>query len=505
MTPGVANTLPALLHATAARIPNRPALVFGDRVLTYRELSGAVLAAGAGLRDMGVAPGQRVAILFPNCPQFVISYFGAQQAGATVVPLHCLQGPEETAHVLADSGAETLLALNSFEPLVSAIRPGLGGLRRVLMSGATTDPGLGDFEDLLQPPAVPPPAGPGSPEDVAALVYTSGTTGRPRGAMLTHDNLCFDARACCQAIDIHEQDVLGTVLPLFHSFGATVCMILPVVAGACSVLIPKFAPLAVAEALERGRVTVFAGVPSMYAVMLEMKTERRLDLSALRLAVVGGAPMPLEVLQGFEARYDLRIIEGYGPTEASPVVSVNPATGQRKVGTTGPAIPGVRISIRDEEFRELPVGEVGEVCVAGRNVMKGYWNDPERTAQAIRDGWLLTGDMGALDADGYLTIVDRKKDMVIVGGMNVYPREVEDVIYRLAGVLEVAVVGVPSRLRGEEVKAVVVPREGHELDARSVVDHCKAHLANYKVPRLVEFRTGLPKSATGKVLKRELR
>ncbi len=505
MTTAVSETVVGRLAATAARFPNRPALTLDDHVMTYAQLWAAVLRCAGSLAAMGVGPEQRVAILFPNCPQFVISYFAVLQLGATVVHLHCLQGPAETAYVVGDAAAETLIGLNVFGPLIDAVRAETGCLRRVIISGESPLTDVHDFASLLATDTGPPPPERATPEGLAALIYTSGTTGRPKGAMLTHSNLVFDAEACAQVIGITETDVFGTVLPLFHCFGATVCMILPVLRGAHSVLMPKFSPLSVLETLERHRVTVFAGVPSMFAVMLQMKTDREFDLGALRLAVSGGAALPDEILYGCEQRFGVYMIEGYGPTEASPVVSVNPLGGGRKVGTVGPPLPGVRAKIVDDDLRELGVGEPGELAVAGANVMRGYWHDPESTQAAIRDGWLLTGDIATRDADGYLSIVDRKKDMIIVGGMNVYPREVEDVISRLPGVAEAAVVGAPSRLRGEDVLAFVRLQEGAELDEAAIIAHCKLHLATYKVPRTVTFRPELPRSATGKVLKRELR
>lgn len=500
-----AETLTKCLDATAGRVPDRPALSLGDRTLTYRELSGAVGACAASLAEMGVGPGQRVAILFPNCPQFVICYYAVVRLGATVVPLHCLQGPEESSYVVANAEAETLIGLNVFEPLIGAVRANTDCLKRVIISGDTELPDVESFEALLgrAPGTVAPDVS--APDAVAVLIYTSGTTGRPKGAMLTHVNLVSNAAASVAVMQISESDVFGSVLPFFHSFGATVCMNMPVLAGGHGVMIPKFAPLSVMETLEEARITVFAGVPSMYAVLLQMKTDREFDLASLWLAVSGGAPLPVEVLRGFEERFDVKLLEGYGPTEASPVVSVNRVDGSRKVGTTGPPLPGVRVRICDDDLNEAPVGEPGEVCVAGPNVMKGYWKNPQGTAETIRDGWLLTGDIGVVDEDGYLSIVDRKKDMIIVGGMNVYPREVEDVIYGLDAIAEAAVIGVPSRLRGEDVRAFVALKDSAELDAQTVIDHCKAHLANYKVPRSVEFRGELPKSAIGKILKRTLR
>jgi long-chain acyl-CoA synthetase len=500
-----ADTLTTRLAASVAEHADRPALTMEGRTLTYRAMAGAVGGLAASLAEMGIEPGDRVAILFVNCPQFVISYFAVLQVGGVVVPLHCLQGPEELAHAVADSRAETLLCLNVFAPQVAVVRERVEGLRRVIVSGECELPDVVRMEALLHPRMGPAPVHSGVPEDLAVLIYTSGTTGRPKGAMLSHGNLVANADSCREIIEVTERDTFCTVLPLFHSFGATVCMVLPLLSGAHSVLVPKFSPLTVLEVLSDPRMTFFAGVPSMFAVMLGVKTDREFDLSHLRVCVSGGAPLPLDVMYGFEQRFGARIIEGYGPTEASPVVSVNPPGGPRKPGTVGRPLPRVTVSIRNDDFEEVPTGQIGEICVRGPNVMQGYWNDPQATAETLRDGWLLTGDMGSVDEDGYLTIADRKKDMIIVGGMNVYPREVEDVIYRLPEVAEVAVVGVPNRLRGEDVKAFIALRPGASLDALTVIDHCKRALASYKVPRSVEFRDELPKSMTGKVLKRALR
>jgi len=282
-------------------------------------------------------------------------------------------------------------------------------------------------------------------------------------------------------------------------------MVIPVVTGATSVLVPRFDGLTVLEALEREGVTLFPGVPSMFAVLAGLKTQRQFEMPRLRACIAGGAPLPVPVLQAFEDRYGAAILEGYGPTEASPVVSVNRSRESRKVGSVGPALPGVAVRIQDDGGAELPVGEIGEVCVRGGSVMSGYWHDPRGTAEALRGGWLLTGDLGYMDEDGYLYIVDRKKDMIIVGGLNVYPREVEDLIRDLPEVSDCAVVGVPSALRGERVKVFIELQQGLTGDPQRIIDHCTGRLAPYKIPRSVEFVQELPRSATGKVLKRQLR
>ena len=497
-------TLPQALAARAAASPERPAITYDDRTLTFAQFYGAVRALAAGLYDLGVRAGDRVAILFPTCPQFPISYFAALELGATVIPLHCLLAPEEAVYIVSNAGATTLIGLDMLAPLALALQQNVPGLKRTVIAGEAAPEGVIRWEALL---ATPPRdvESPATPEDVAALIYTSGTTGRPKGAMLTHRNLIFDASACVGRIDVTEDDVFLTVLPLFHSFGATVCMVLPIITGSHSVLVPRFAPERLLAALEASHATVFAGVPSMYAAMLAVRSGREFDLGAMRVFVTGGAPMPTEVQQAFTARYGVPMIEGYGPTEAAPCVCVNPLNGVNKLGSVGPALPGIEVRIVDDSGAPLPTGEIGEITVRGDNVMRGYWQDEQLTREAIRDGWLYTGDVGMMDEDGYVSIVDRKKDMIIVGGMNVYPREVEDVIYRLPQVAEAAVVGVPAALRGEDVKAFVALKEGEQLSAEELLDYCAQFLARYKVPRTVEFRPLLPKSDIGKILKRALR
>ena len=497
-------TLPQALAARAAASPQRPAISYEDRTFTYAQFHGAVHALAAGLYDLGVRAGDRVALLFPTCPQFPISYFAALELGATVIPLHCLLAPEEAIYIVSNAGASTLIGLDVLAPLATVLQRNIPGLQRVIISGDGAPEGVTRWEPLL---ATPPRAveSPASPEDIAALIYTSGTTGRPKGAMLSHRNLMFDASACVNRIEVSEDDVFLTVLPLFHSFGATACMILPIITGSHTVLVPRFAPERLFAAFETSRATIFIGVPSMYAAMLAVRPARQYDLSALRVCVSGGAPMPTELQQAFTARFGVPMIEGYGPTEASPVVCVNLLHGVNKLGSVGPALPGVEVRIVDDSGAPLPTGEIGEITVRGGNVMRGYWRDEELTRETLRDGWLFTGDVGMMDEDGYVSIVDRKKDMIIVGGMNVYPREVEDVIYRVPQVAEAAVVGVPAALRGEDVKAFVALKEGERLAAEELLDYCAQFLARYKVPRTVEFREQLPKSDTGKILKRALR
>lgn len=493
-----------LLSLAAQRHGSRPALTGGERTLSYAETDQLATALAASLTQLGVGPGDRVAIHLPNCPQFVLSYFAAARLGAIAVPINTLLAEDEIAFILDDAGA---CALITMEPLTKASVPAFAQVqatKHLIVSGPSSVPGAVSFEQLLTPPSAPPHLPDTDPDAVAVIKYTSGTTGRQKGAMLTHRNLIFEARACAEAIHVGPDDVFITVLPLFHCFGATVCMVLPLLVGAHSVLVPKFTGANCLGAIQAHRATVFAGVPAMFGLMLRASAEGQFDIRSLRICVSGGAPITKEVFLGFEQRFGVDMLEGYGPTEASPVVSVNPLRGPRKLGSVGPPLPGVEVSIRGEDRRELPVGEIGEICVRGPNVMAGYWRNPEATAEAIVDGWLYTGDMGRVDEDGYLYISGRKKELIIVGGMNVYPREIEEVIEQLPAVAEVAVIGCQDALRGETPVAFVVPKPGQTLTETEVVNYCRERLATYKVPSRVIFRDQFARNATGKIIKQAL-
>ncbi len=437
----------AAVLATAARFPQQPAVLAEDQSLTYQQLVHSVAALASGLAELGVQRGERVALLLPNCPQFVISYLAITALGAVAVPVHCQLSVAEAAYILNHAQVQALISLAQFDPIIAQLRQEVPGLANLLISGQSALDDAANLEHLISAHGDRADLADAAQRDGAAvLIYTSGTTGRPKGAVLSHGNLLANARSCLELIRVTEQDRFLAVLPLFHSFGATVCMILPLLAGAGIVLQSAFAPLPVLEALTAHRITIFAGVPSMFAVLIGCRTTQEYDLAALRLCSSGGAPLPVEVLAGFGQSYGVSLVEGYGPTEASPVVSVNPPQGVQKPGSVGLPLPGVQVRVVDEAGRDLPTGQVGEIIVAGDNVMQGYWQDPAATTETIRGGWLYTGDLGKLDGDGYLYIVDRKKDMIIVGGANVYPREVEAVIVQMAQVAEVAVVGVPDAL-----------------------------------------------------------
>ncbi|MCX7598689.1 MAG: long-chain fatty acid--CoA ligase [Armatimonadetes bacterium] len=499
-------TLDEMFLATAREHGERTAVILGERRVTYRELAGAVGALQAGLQELGVRPGDRLSMLFPNTPQFHVALFAAQACGAEVVPLNCLHSPAELTYVITDSESRWLLASSVFDDKLAAVIPQCPNLQGIVVAGETALDGVVSWDAVLHRHAGTPPTPSGRPAtEPAILIYTSGTTGKPKGAMLSHRNLIWDADAADKVLGVVPEDIFLVPLPLFHAYGFTVDLVLPVLRGSCAVLMPKFAAAQALELIEAHRVTVMAAVPTMFGLMLRTARDPDYDLSSLRVAVSGGAALPLEIMRGFEERFGVHMLEGYGPTEAAPVVSVNPLHGVRKPGSVGPPIPGLEVKVVDDDGNPLPVGEVGELCVRGPNVMLGYWNDPEMTAQAIRDGWLHTGDLARLDEDGYIYIVDRKKDMVIVGGMNVYPREVEDVIYQVPGVADAAVVGVPSGIKGEDVVAFVTLQEGASTQPEEIIEHCRQHLAPFKVPREVVIVPELPKTAVGKILRREVR
>jgi long-chain acyl-CoA synthetase len=497
-------TLVEMFGKSVGRVPDRSAIRFRDRRMTYGELDAAARTVGALLRQAGVRPGERVVLVLPNLPEFGAGYLGILMAGAVVVPLNPLLKAEEVRYVLEDSGASAMACLQAGIPLAQAAREGLGRRVPILVLDAPAE-GAGDCSLLTPPPNLPPlPPSPHQAGDVAVCLYTSGTTGRPKGALLTHANLIANLDSFREVLHLTEEDVFLAVLPLFHAYGGTVLFLEPLSLGAGIVVEPRFSPDAVLKAIVEHRVTLFAGVPTMYAV-LAATPRPSADFSALRLCISGGAPLPAEVLHAFEAQYGIPIYEGYGPTECAPVLTVNPPFGRRKIGSVGPPIPRVELRVVDNLGKPLPPGEVGEIVARGPNVMQGYLNRPEETGVALRDGWYHTGDLGRVDQDGYYFIVDRKTDLILVGGLNVYPREVEQVLCSHPGVAEAAVIGVPDPVRGESPKALIILRDGAAVSTQEIVQWCRQRLANYKVPRSVVVVSDLPRTVTGKILKSEIR
>lgn len=492
--------LASILRATARERPDHPALVWNDRRLTYAELDRAARGIAGSLRERGLVPGDRVALMVPNVPEFSTAYFGILYAGGVVVPLNVLLSAPEVAYHIQDSGAKRLIA----HPLFG--QPAGRGAEEAGVPISFSDGNRPDDVPALQSGPAVEELHPSGADDTAVILYTSGTTGKPKGAELTHSNLFLNcALVVPKLLPLANDDVALATLPLFHSFGQTCIQNACIAAGGTFTLLPRFTPQDAFEIIQRDRVTLFAGVPTMYFAMLHHEAARDYDLSSLRYCMAGGAPMPVEVMRAFEEKYGVEILEGYGLSETSPVASFNVLQKPRKPGSVGYPVWGVEMAILDAQGQPVADGERGEICIRGHNVMKGYWQRPHASAEAMRDGWFHTGDVGIRDEDGCFHIVDRVKDMILRGGYNVYPREVEEVLYGHPAVMEAAVVGVAHESHGEEVVAVVVLREKDAATPQELIDFCKERLAAYKYPRRIVFRDTLPKGPTGKVLKRELR
>ena len=492
-----------LLRRSADLHPSRTAIHFGSRRLTYAELDLLVDRVAAMLAARGIRPGDRVALMLPNGPDFPALYYGILRAGGIVVPMNPLLKSREIAHQLGDCGVRWAFVAEGPSTAEAGIAAE-GTATTVLPVPAD---GLGDLlGDLLgDVPSGPPDPGLASHrttgEDTAVILYTSGTTGTPKGAQLTHAGLTRNTQICAeQLFRLTCDDVVLGCLPLFHIFGQSCAMNAAVSAGAQLTLEPRFDTAHVLQTIEAERVTVFAGVPTMYTALLTAAGAAAppRDTSSLRLALSGGAALPVEVLHGFEDAFDCPVLEGFGMSETSPVVSFNHPDRPRKAGSVGTPIEGVEMRLADVH------DGVGELCVRGHNVMAGYWGRPEATAEAVVDGWLHTGDLARVDEDGYYFVVDRKKDLIIRGGYNVYPREIEEVLHEHPGIAEAAVIGVPHPVLGEEVAAAVVLRPGAAATEDDLREFVRARVAPYKYPREVWLLDSLAKGATGKILKREI-
>jgi long-chain acyl-CoA synthetase len=494
----MSENLARILTETAAEHGDRTAFKLDDIELSYAMLDETSARVAALLKARGLEAGDRVGLMLPNVPYFPAIYYGILRAGGVVVPMNVLLKEREVNFYLGDSGAKLLFAWHDFADAAEAGAADAGADCILVKPG--------EFEQLFIAQEPDRELADRAGDDTAVILYTSGTTGQPKGAELTHDNLYRNCSMTSVTLgEFSHEDVLLGALPLFHSFGQSCTMNSAVSVGATVTMIPRFDPEKALEMLSRDRVTVFLGVPTMYNAMLHASNADTADASTLRLCMSGGAAIPVELIRGFEAKFDCAILEGYGLSETSPVASFNHPDRERKPGSIGTPIQGVEMQVWDEQGNELPQGEVGEIVIRGHNVMKGYWERPEATAEAINnDGWFRTGDMARVDEDGYFFIVDRKKDLIIRGGYNVYPREVEEVLYEHPAIQEAAVVGIPDDALGEEVGAVVVLKEGGSLDAQEVKAYVKEQVAAYKYPRKVWFVDELPKGPTGKILKREI-
>jgi long-chain acyl-CoA synthetase len=490
--------LAMILTETAERNGDQTAFKLDDVELSYSLLDEGSARIAALLKSKGIEPGDRVGLMMPNVPYFPVIYFGILRAGAVVVPMNVLLKGREVAFYLEDPGAKLVFAWGDFAEAAET------GAEQADTELILVKPG--EFEKLVAEHEPDTEMVERSEDDTAVILYTSGTTGKPKGAELTHSNLHKNSAGVSEKLgELTEEDVLLGGLPLFHSFGQTCTMNSAVFVGATVTMLPRFDPEKALEIIARDKVTIFQGVPTMYNAMLHSESADDADCSTLRTCMSGGAAMPAELMRGFEEKFDCIILEGYGLSETSPVASFNHPDKERKPGSIGTPIEGVEMQVWDDDGNELEQGEVGEIVIRGHNIMKGYWNRDDANKEAITDdGWFRTGDMAKVDEDGYFFIVDRKKDLIIRGGYNVYPREIEEVLYEHPAIQEAAVVGVPHDELGEEVGAAVVLKQGESLDADELKSYVKEQVAAYKYPRTVWFVDELPKGPTGKILKREI-
>jgi len=502
--------LAELIEFSSKRHPQKTAIVFGQKKITYRELNDLTNRVACGLIRLGIKKQERVAIFLDNCPEFVISYFAIHKIGAVVVPINYMFKIEEARHILQDSQAVCIITSRAYLEMAQELRLRVDSLKHIITTTKVKED-LADFSgfkdsslDLTKYHA--------SLNDLAVILYTSGTMGFPKGAMLTHGNLVSNAVDSARAIKARPKDAVICILPLFHSFAATVCMNLPLLVGAKMVIMKSVRPFKrVIRAIRKNRVTIFVGIPSVYTILKNMKLPRVFNsplikfFNPVKICISGAAALPVDTFKGFERKFRIPLLEGYGLTEASPVVTLNPLKGERRPGSIGLALSkNIEVKIMGDRDNILKEDEIGELVVKGPNVMRGYFRQEEANKEALKKDWLYTGDMAKIDKDGYIYIVGRKKEMVNVRGLNVYPREIEEMLYLNPKIKETAVIGIADPHKGEVPKAFVVLKEGSQATEHEIFLYLKEKLAPYKIPRYVEFRQALPKNSTGKILKRIL-
>ncbi|RFU69947.1 long-chain fatty acid--CoA ligase [Bacillus sp. V59.32b] len=507
-------TIPQVLQETTKNYPTNNAITFYTKKITYQELLFAVNLFTSSLQKNGIQKGDRVAIMLPNCPQYVIAYYGILSAGSIVTQVNPMLVEREIEYILNDSGAETIVVFDALYAKVKQVQPSTNLKNIIVVSlqpsehdfapDHTFDGFLKEGSGQVTPVDIEPE------HDVAVLQYTGGTTGRSKGAMLTHRNILANVIQSYEffkhEMEFGKERVL-TIIPLFHVFGMTSAMNLAIYTGGDSIMLPRFELEEVLNTIKNEQPTIFPGVPTMYVAITNHPKAEEYGIDSIRSCNSGSAPMPVELLKEFESKTGSQILEGYGLSEASPATHCNPPFAERKPGSVGIGFPSTDYKVVDlaTGTDEVPVGELGELVIKGPQVMKGYWNMPEETAVTLKDGWLYTGDITRMDEDGYLYIVDRKKDLIIASGYNIYPRDIEEVIYEHPSVQEAVVIGIPDAYRGETVKAVIVLKAGKTATSEEIIGFCRKNMATYKVPSVVEFREQLPKTNVGKILRRALR
>ncbi|MEW6008728.1 MAG: long-chain fatty acid--CoA ligase [Candidatus Omnitrophota bacterium] len=501
-----------LLKESCLKYPRRRAIIYKNKSISYRSLVERIVHLSQRLSRLGIKRGDLVGILMANSADFVISYFAILNLEAVVIPLNNFLKPEELQIILEDSALRFIFTDSTFAKTIEYLKKATNALVDCLFIDRDLGREFKFFRKPLKNFGLDELKSNTTEKDLAVILYTSGTTGQPKGAMLSHGNLLFDVLTCVKAIEVAKNDNFICMLPLFHSFPSTVCVLLPFAVGATTTIVEGVRPFSkVLKAILRHRVTVFVSIPAIYNVLVNVHFPRfiffplmRKIFIPLRLAISGAAALPPETLKRFEEKFDVPLLEGYGLTETSPVVSLNPLKGARIAGSVGRPLEGIEVRVVDENDKDVAQGVVGELLVKGENVTRGYFNKPNETKEALKEGWLYTGDLAKIDKDGFIYIIDRKKDMINVRGLKVYPREVEEVFFKHPAIKEVAVVGIKDEHHGEVPKAFVVLKEGTIASEHELLHFLRTHIAGYKVPRCIDFRDSLPKTASGKISKRSL-
>jgi len=506
-----AENLLMMFKKSAERFSDKTALFFSDKKISYKELYQMSQGLSQGLKNLGIKKGDKVAIFLHNTPEFVASYFAIISIEAVCVPVNNMLKEAELGFILKDSKARLIISSIAYLDIINLAKIGAPDLKYTISIDGLA-PDTFNFYEIIERSVLKKEDIFINPDETASILYTSGTTGNPKGAMLTHRNFISNIKSCISSIDVSEKDNFICVLPMFHSFAFTVCILLPFSTGASITVVEHLRPFRrVVRNVIKKKITVFVGIPSIFNVLAHMEiprvfTSRVLKLiDPLRLCISGAAALPAEVLKAFEDKFRVPLLEGYGLTEASPVVSFNPVHGVRKPGSVGLPVEGVKVKVVDDRSNDLGCEKIGELLVKGDNIMKGYFNRETETLEVIKDRWLYTGDIAKIDKAGYIYILDRKKDMINVRGLNVYPAEIENVLMKHPKIKEAAVVGIPDKFKGEVPKAFIVLKEDEVLAGSEVIGYLRKNLALFKIPKFVEFTKALPRTATGKVLKRQLK